>query len=150
GDFVLSNGAIIQGGTIALASSGTIMDAGVIDVSGDSAGVIQLAAVGDVTFTSSSTIVGTGDTLADEGERYADGGTVDVRSSAGSVLLDGAITLPGNNQATGGAVTVIAARDITLSEAIDASGGGSDGGDVELDAGDDIVVSKGIDVSSRV
>ncbi len=149
GDFVEPNGFIISGGVIAIASSGTISDAGVIDVSGDSAGTVRLAAVGDITLLAGSSIVGTGDTLADEGERYADGGTFDARSSAGSITINGAINLPGNNQATGGTVFVRAARNVALNAAIDGTGGGGDGGEVEIDAADDVTITKSIDVSSR-
>src|SRR6185295_419101 len=125
GDFVEPNGFIISGGLISITSSGSISDAGVMDMSGDSAGTVKLAAVGDITLTASSSIVGTGDTLADEGERYADGGNFDARSSAGSVLISGPIDLPGNNQATGGSVFIRAARDIAIHAAIDGTGGGS-------------------------
>src|SRR4029079_827655 len=149
GDFVEPNGYIISGGLISITSSGSISDAGVVDVSGDSAGTVKLAAVGDITLTASSSIVGTGDTLADEGERYADGGNFDARSSAGSRLISGPIDLPGNNQATGGSVFIRAARDIAIHAAIDGTGGGSDGGEVEMACGDNIDITKAIDVSSR-
>ena len=48
GDFVMPNGFILGGGTITLTSSGTITHNGVIDVSGDSAGLIRFTATGDV------------------------------------------------------------------------------------------------------
>jgi cysteine-rich repeat protein len=150
GDFIEPNGFIIGGGLITLASSGTIIDHGIIDVSGDSAGSIRLTAVGDVTLDTDSSIVGTGDTLADEGQRYADGGSLDVSSSAGGITLSGIINLVGNNQATGGAVSLLAARNVTISEVVDAAGGGSDGGQIDVVAGDNILVTKALDVSSQV
>ena len=126
----MPNGFIIGGGTIKLTSSGTITHQGVIDVTGDSAGLVRLTATGDISMASGSSIVGVGDTLADEGERYADGGTVDMKSTAGSITLNGPITLIGNNQATGGSVSLIAAGNVTVNQPIDGTGGGSDGGEI--------------------
>ena len=73
-----------------------------------------------------------------------------MKSTAGGITIDGPISLIGNNQATGGSVSLLAARSISVTAAIDATGGGSDGGEIEIVAGDDILVTKDIDVSSRV
>ena len=150
GDFVEPNGFIISGGLITLASSGAIVDQGVIDVSGDSAGTIRFTAVGDVSLTSDASVTAFGDTLADEGQRFADGGTFEATSTTGSITINGSIAVAGNNQATGGSVALTAARDIAVNQPIDATGGGSDGGEVDLACGDNIVITKTIDVSSRV
>ena len=61
GDFVTSGGFNIQGGLITIDSSGTITVNGLIDVSGDSAGTIELTAQGDVVLTgNNASIAGNG------------------------------------------------------------------------------------------
>ena len=77
----------IQGGNITLNSSGTITHAGLLDVSGDSAGIITLNAVGDVQFQSGSETIAVGIASSfDAGE--ADGGTVEVTTSAGNITVN--------------------------------------------------------------
>ena len=66
------------------------------------------------------------------------------------MAVNGAITVSGNNQAAGGQVDIRAARDVSITQAIDATGGGGDGGEIEVDAGDSINITKTLDVSSRV
>ena len=150
GDFFMPNGFILQGGLITLMSNGTITNQGVIDVSGDSSGVIELDAQGDVTLANGSSITGTGITTADEGMRFADGGELDITSVAGGILVNAPIDLLGNNQATGGTVDFQAAKDIVVNQAITLTGGGSDGGEADFDAGDNIVVNRTIDCDSLV
>jgi len=153
GDFVLQNGFIVQGGLITIDSSGTItlINGAIIDVSGDGAGEIDLTSQGDLTVQNGSTLEGTGITsFTDTGDRFADGGLVSLTSLGGNVLANGAIIVSGDNQAQGGEVDMQAARDVQINQQIDATGGGGDGGDVEIDAGDSITITKTVDVSSRV
>src|SRR4051794_13201153 len=119
GDFVTAGGLNIQGGLITIDSSGIITINGVIDVSGDSAGTIQLTAQNDVNLTGSgAAITGNGISAADEGERFSDGGELDIVSIAGNVLISAPVNLIGQNQAAGGIVAVTAAKNITISQPI--------------------------------
>jgi len=150
GDYVKPNGFVIGGGLISFVSAGAIDIAGGFDVSGDGAGTLRLDAQRDVTLRSGSSVTGNGiSASADEGEKYADGGTVEIAARTGSVVIAGDVSLSGANQATGGTLDVTAGRDVTLSRSIDLSGGGSDGGELDVTAGDAIAISAGIDVRSR-
>ncbi len=148
GDFFMPAGSITQGGLVSLESTGPITIDGVIDVTGDGAGNVALRAAGDVTLENGSSVTGNGLTVASDGDRFADGGDFDATSTGGSIIIGGTIELRGTNQAAGGAVDFTAARDIEINQPIDASGGGFDGGTVELSAGDDILVTRTIDVDS--
>lgn len=153
GDFVQPNGFIIQGGTISIVSLGkvTVVNGGLIDVAGDPAGQISLTGNGDVTLQNGASLQGVGITsFVDTGDKFSDGGLVELTSNAGNVFVNGTITLPGNNQAAGGECDLLAARDVQLTQILDVTGGGGDGGSVTIDAGDSISITKTIDVSSRV
>ena len=150
GDYVKPTGVIIGGGLISLTSAGTIIHAGVMDVTGDGAGTIRLTAGGDVTIQNGSSTTGNGiSTATDLGQRFADGGTLQVVSS-GNVVVNGPISLAGANQAGGGSVDLQAAGTVTLNGQVDVSGGGSDGGELIATAGDDIVVTRPISADSRI
>ena len=150
GDFVRPDGFIIEGGDIEIVSTGTIRVAGLLDVSGDLAGLVDLEATSDVIIERRAKIRGNGITsFVDEGGRFADGGLVLVKSRAGSITVDGAVTLRGANQAEGGTMELAAALNVTLNGPTDASGGSVSGGDVSLGAGDHVEVTRSIDVSSR-
>ena len=148
GDFFMPFGFITRGGLISLTSTGPITIDGVLDTTGDSAGDVDLRAAGTITLDTGSSITGNGLTVASEGERYADGGSVDALSTGGSIIVNGTIELHGTNQASGGQVDMQAAVDVEINQPIDATGGGYDGGSVSLEAGDDILVTRTIDVSS--
>jgi len=151
GDFVEPAGFIITGGLISLSSAGSIVHEGVLDVTGDGAGTIVLDAAGDVTLVNGSAVSGNGiSTFLDEGERFADGGAFEVQSLGGSILVDGELSMRGANQAAGGTITLEAARDVILNKAIDLTGGGGDGGELDVTAGDHVAFNKVIDASSRV
>ena len=138
----------IQGGLITIVSSGTITHSGIIDVSGDSAGTIQLDAVGDIALQNGSTLQANGfASSADAGN--ADGGIVQLTSHSGSITDAGSIVAMGDVNATGGEVDFIAARDVNLQQTIDASGGGSDGGTIDVEAGDNVTVIKTLTVDSN-
>ncbi|MEO6029535.1 MAG: hypothetical protein ABIR79_21940 [Candidatus Binatia bacterium] len=151
GDYVKPNGFVIGGGLISFVSASTIDIAGSFDVSGDSAGTIRLDAQRDVTLRSGSSVTGNGiSASADEGQKYADGGTLEIAAHTGSVVIAGDVSLSGANQATGGTLDVTAGRDVTVSRSLDLSGGGADGGELDVTAGDALVINAGIDVRSRV
>lgn len=139
----------IQGGTISLTSSGTITDAGLLDVSGDSAGEIDLDAVGDVQVQSGSETIAVGiASSADAGN--ADGGIVQLTSRGGNITVNGPITVTGDSQAGGGEVDLTAKLNIDVEQTIDASGGGFDGGTIDIEAGDNITVGRTLTVDSNV
>lgn len=150
GDFVRIDGQIIQGGDIDLRSLGRIEVGGHLDVNGDGAGNVRLRARGDVSILTTAVIQGIGtSTTNDDGDRYADGGSLEAISEAGSIHWAAATTFRGQNHGQGGTVVLQAAERINLSQTIDASGGGGGGGDVQLRAGDDISTIRNIDVTSR-
>lgn len=150
GDYVKSGGVIVTGGKISINSSGAITNDGVLDVSGDAAGRVELIAAGNVSLTSGSTVRGIGiSTWADDRGRFADGGRLKIVSQAGSVAVDGAIVMSSQSEAEGGSVVFQAARNIDVRYTIDASGGVENGGGVDLTAGDNITITRVIDVDSR-
>jgi fibronectin-binding autotransporter adhesin len=150
GDLVQPNGFIGQGGLISLTSSGAIINDGLLDVSGDLSGRVVLSATGDITLASGSNVDGNGiSSFADLGQKFADGGTLDIASAAGSIAINGRVTLRGTNQGAGGEVDAIADRNVTVNQSIDITGGGGDGGQFNAAAGDRIVVTRAIDADSR-
>src|SRR6185369_11687419 len=115
------------------------------------AGQIVLHSTGNLTLQNGSSVTGIGiSSFVDEGEKFSDGGFLELVSNTGSVLMNGPIVLSGNNQAAGGELDVTAAKDVQLTQPLDVTGGGGDGGVLDVDAGDNISVTKTIDVSSRV
>ena len=151
GDLVPPFGLFTQGGKVALHSAGTIVIAGLIDVSGDPGGLIQLEAAGDISLQNTSVLRGNGlSAVADEGERFADGAEIDMLTLSGSITIDGAMVVRGANQGAGGLIDLLAGRNITLNQLVDLSGGASDGGDFSADCGDDLIVKRAIIADSRV
>jgi len=149
GDFEVGlPGFVLGGGTIELNAAGAFTSDGLLDVAGDSAGTIDINAGTDILFDSGSVIRGNGISIAEEGLRFADGATLDVSTTGGSITIDGDVDLRGQDQGGGGFATFTASHDINVNKKIDAVGGGGDGGDVELIAGDDVTLTKPIDVSS--
>ncbi len=145
GDFVKPSGYIIGGGLISLVSSGTIdLNAGNLDVSGDSAGSMSLIARQDVVIRGNSILNGSGNSsYADLGSRYTDGGELEVVAETGSITINGDISVKGLNAGAGGLVDLTAGTNITITRTIDVSGGGSDGGEFDAVAGDNIVITNG-------
>jgi hypothetical protein len=150
GDFVQPNGFIIGGGVIALESNAAITVAGGLDVSGDPGGILVLTAAATITFQSGSSVQANGiTTFVFDAQRFADGGSVWVFSKTGSVLLGGDLSATGTQYGLGGDVAVEAARNVSVTRQIDASGGGSDGGGIDLLAGDDVTITAPMTVESR-
>ncbi len=150
GDFVKQAGIIITGGRVTLTSAGLVTHRGVIDVTGDAAGWVDITAAGTVDLDTGSEVKGLGiSTWSDDRGRFADGGALRIKSLGGDVVVDGAITMSGQSEAEGGSVAIRAARDIDVNHTIDASGGAENGGSVELSAGDHITIARIVDVSSR-
>src|SRR5262249_54649629 len=159
GDFVEPTAVIIKGGRVSLTSLGTITlrDNSQIDVSGDAAGTVRLAAAGantagvGIDLQAGSLIQGHGiSSSTGSGERFSDGGVLDIRTTLGSIVDNAAIDMGGANQAAGGDVTLQSARDLTIGEVLDVSGGASDGGSLDLLAGDNIRITRNVTVESRL
>jgi hypothetical protein len=149
GDFVQPNGFIIGGGLVWLETSGTITFGGMIDVSGDPAGSVLIAGGGNVTLQNGSLVQGNGITsFVSGGDRFSDGGTVEIRSGSGSISINDEIILVGTRHGAGGSLLLEAPQNVTINGVVDASGGESDGGDVTVVAGDDINVTRMINVES--
>ena len=159
GDFVEPTGVIIQGGLITLTSTGviTLLDRAIIDVSGDGAGTVSLTAGGangagvGIDLQATAQIMGQGiSSSVDTGDRFADGGSLVVNATGGGIVDNAAINMSSANGAQGGSVDMRSARDITVGEVVDATGGASDGGSIDLLAADNITVTKTLSVDSRL
>ncbi|MCC6848868.1 MAG: hypothetical protein IT294_10240 [Deltaproteobacteria bacterium] len=152
GDFVKPNGFIIGGGVVSLASTGTIDIDGNIDVAGDSAGTIRLVAAEDVVLQPGAVIDGPGmSSFADLGDRFTDGGELDVVAQDGSITIGGDINLSGQNAGTGGVCDFTAGGNLTITRPINVNGGGGDGGEFSATVGDAIsIVNGGIYADSTV
>jgi hypothetical protein len=156
GDFYKPSGSIIQGGLISLTATGTItVDVGsgsAFDVSGDGGGVILLDAGGDIYFKQGSPVVRANgiSSFADLGDRYTDGGELTAVSHDGNIIIDGDLSLSGQNGGTGGIVDLQAAITLDSRKGIDISGGGGGGGELIFTAGDDVLVKRSINADSAV
>lgn len=149
GDFVEPNGYIVPGGSVSLDSVGAINIAGIIDVSGDPGGSVHVFGAAGVTLQSGSLVQSNGTTsFVLDGNRYSDGGQIDIESAAGAITINDAISTTGTRHGAGGVVVLQAARTVGIAGTIDAHGGESDGGDVVVVAGDDITIGKTITVES--
>jgi hypothetical protein len=150
GDFILSAGEIIPGGLIRLVSSGALVVAGRLETSGDGAGTVELIAAGAVELQPGSVVQENGiSSSTEEGDRFADGGTLSVLSSSGDITVDGLVYLNGQNHGAGGALHLQATGSIEINQSVEVTGGAGGGGDVDLRAGDNIVITRPIDVDSR-
>jgi len=147
GDFNEPSGSFIGGGLITLTGTGTIDIAGLVDVSGDSAGTISLTADQDVTLEGGASIAGSGVTSTSDAG-FGDGGELDMTANAGSVTISGDIALTGGNQASGGFVDLTAGTNVTINRSVMLTGGGGDGGELDATTGDNIVVNASIDCDS--
>jgi hypothetical protein len=146
GDF--PGGQTDWAGAVKIVSEGAIDVVGLLDVSGDSGGLIELTATGDVTFERRSRVRGRGvSSFRDEGARFADGGALFVVASA--IAMKGTLDFAGTNAAEGGGIDLLADRGVVIAGRIDASGGDDGGGDVSVTAGDDVTISASIDTRAR-
>jgi hypothetical protein len=146
GDFVKQNGLIVTGGTVSLASSGAITSAGVIDVTGDPGGTIDVAATGDVSLQNGAALLANGKTTLVSSQ--TDGGEIDLTSISGSITVGltagNTIVATGAAAGDGGSIALQAALGIATSGVFDASGADGDGGLITLVAGDDVSISNNI------
>ncbi len=78
----------------------------------------------------------------------SDGGTLEIQSIRGGVLLGARVDVTGGGDSTGGEVTIVAAGDITVSGPIDATGGDFDGGAIDVAAGGDVTLGQDINVNA--
>jgi cysteine-rich repeat protein len=159
GDFVEPQGFVIGGGTIAIDSTGvvTVLNNAVIDVLGDAAGTIHIAAAGanaskiGIDLQNGSSVSGVGHTdTADAGMRFTDGGFIELITTTGGINDAATVTLTGTNQGGGGEFDMTSAGVINVTQSVDATGGGGDGGTIDFEAADTVTISKTLDVSSTV
>jgi hypothetical protein len=142
---------ILAGGDIRVESSGAVSNDGVIDVTGDPGGTIELHAADDIDLLPGSELRGVGiSSSAADGARFADGAGISLVSGTGRIIVDGEIVVNGQNAAQGGDVLLQAAGDVEIRKVIDANGGGGDGGSIEILAGDDITISKNLNLDSTL
>ncbi len=141
-------GSNLPGGTVDLtATTGdlTVASSGKIDVSGNPAGNVLLAAVaGSVDLQTNATIQAIGKSTTNPNP--ASGGSIDVRAGA-SLTQNAALDADGGSAAQGGEVHLTAARDVLSQKDIDVSGGEIDGGAVEIRAGDDVTITRALNAS---
>src|SRR5262245_21480967 len=126
-----------DGGSISVTASGDIRVAasdtaqGQIDASADSdPGDVSLTAGGDVTID--------GLVTAQAISAVGDGGSVTVSAGDG-VVLTGRIGVGGGGNGGGGTASIDARRDVAIDGPIDASGGETDGGSIDVSAGGNLV-----------
>jgi hypothetical protein len=99
GDFVEPNGFIVQGGAITLDGTGDVTIGGVIDVSGDPAGLVRVTTPVNINIQNGSTIQGNGITsFVLDRDRFSDGGDVDIESRNGTIMLSDVINVTGTQQ----------------------------------------------------
>jgi hypothetical protein len=140
----------LNGGVIELNASGTVTHNGIIDTSGDGGGRLLIEAGGNVVTSSNSDITSNGMGPLSGGERLGDGGTVEITSTAGNIILNGMITMVGQNQGMGGAVLLVTPNDLTVANSVDLGGGGGGGGEFIATVDGDILVSRPIKADSVV
>ncbi len=163
GDFYQPNGYIIQGGLISLSASGQIVFDGTnsLDVAGDGGGTVFLVADGTDTVVAGQpraaihflggdpVMVGNGiSSFSDQGDRYTDGGELTAIAKNGSIIVDGTLTLSGQNGGTGGVVDLQGALNVDVRKQVDVSGGGGGGGEFDLTAGDDVLLHRSVNADS--
>ncbi len=150
GDFVRPNGVTTYGGLVRITSTGAVRVAGLIDMSGDPGGGIEIDADGAIVFERSARVRADGiDGFVDMGMRVTDGGYF-VAWAGTSIAFRGRAQLRGGTAGSGGSFDLEAHRDVDLAGAIDVSGGGYAGGDIGILGGDDVRISRSkIDLRSR-
>ncbi len=79
----------------------------------------------------------------------SDGGTVDLRTEAGSVSISGDLDLTSGGESTGGSLGVTTGQDFTLTGEFDARGGDFDGGSLDVTTGGDVIINGDVRVNSR-
>jgi len=158
-----SPGNNLRGGTITLTATGgsQISDARVcglgnpdgcivvtrrIEVSGNPAGAMRLIAAGAVDLQSTADLLAIG--FQEGVVNGASGGLISISAQGGALNDSAQLSVKGGNAGDGGTVAFLAAANIVVAQAIDATGGANDGGAVDLVAGDDISIQRTIDVSS--
>jgi len=80
----------------------------------------------------------------------SDGGDLTVQAGAGSVTLSEKVNATGGGDSQGGTVEISAGLDVTISDEINVVGGDFDGGSVEIDAGRDIVLGRSLIANSSL
>lgn len=95
-------------------------------------GRVLVRAAGDVAIRRPVTARGT--------RTESDGGTVEIESTTGSVLVDSAVDVSGGGLAAGGDAEILAAEDVVVQAPLRSTGGEYDGGSIWLAAARDALV----------
>ncbi len=151
GDFREPQDDIDRGGAIRFRCTDAITHLGLLDVSGDSAGSVEMETDGDIVLTAGSLIRGDGLSAGlDDGERIGDGGSFDAHSTDGAIEIRGEASLRGQADGSGGSVNFETVRAWTFDGSIDVSGGSGGGGDCIATVGTSATLRGSINASSRV
>jgi len=103
-------------------------------------GFIAITAAGDIAIN--------GPVNLNFGGREDDGGVFLMESTDGAVSIGGKVEALGGADSTGGEVNLTAARDVSVDDTIDVTGGDFDGGSVDVDAGRDVLINADLLASS--
>ena len=125
-----------DGGSISIEAVDFVQVNGVIDVSGLTAGEIDITANNNVGLTGASPI------LAQALDRVSGTGG-DVNITAGSINVAGPISSTGGSQDSGGSISLVVNGDATISSTLDSSGGDADSGDITINAGGNTTIAAG-------
>jgi len=101
---------------------------------------ISVHAAGDIELRKAALLSGT--------RSASDGGSLELESTGGSVLVAAVVDVSGGGEGSGGDFSATAALDIAVTARLTATGGDLDGGAVTLDAGRDIAIGDDIRVEA--
>lgn len=113
---------------------------GSVQGNAESPGRLLLRSAGDLSVPGQVSLSGT--------RAVSDGGTLDLESTGGSVLLSGLLDVSGGGAGSGGSLEILAAVDVRVLGELRARGGDYDGGIVTVEAGRDVQVSEDIRVDA--
>lgn len=139
GSFACEENADCEMGTCSV-GEGKLDLAGRVTGSAGEPGTLILRSRGDLTVDAAILL---GATILE-----GDGGEVELESVAGDVHVNARLDLTGGGTSSGGALTAIAAGDVSLAALVDAAGGDFDGGTVDIVAGGDVYLSEDINLNS--
>lgn len=113
---------------------------GAVQGNADTPGVLVLRAADNVTVRKTVTLSASDD--------ESDGGEIDIDAASGFCSIQNTLSVTGGGFSSGGAISLSAGTDITLTSDIDAVGGDFDGGAIDFNAGNDVIISKDVNVNA--
>ncbi len=121
-----------------------------VDATGGTRGRIDLSAdeiAGSVTLSAQTGITVTGDLIADGTTPDGSGGSINLLTAGGDVLVSGSLSVQGGSNADGGLIFAQAPGRVDLSQVVDISGGDFGGGELDIAAGGDAIVRQSVNAS---